>query len=97
MYFVYVLFSEGSRLFYFGQTNNLKRRISEHNRGKVKSTYSHKPYKLVWACIKTSRREACDLEQKLKNLKSQNRTKMFIKKYTSDFEEVKKYYGPTLP
>ena len=37
-YFVYVLYSEKSHQFYIGQTNNLFRRIEEHNRGRVNAT-----------------------------------------------------------
>ncbi len=91
MFFVYVLYSEGGGLYYYGQTNNLKRRLAEHNRGKVKSTQGFRPYILVWACLKNNRQEALKLEKKLKNLRSQSRIRKFIHKYSDDFDKIAKY------
>lgn len=45
MFYVYVLENEVGEL-YFGFTNNLKRRLSEHQRGHVPSTKSH-----TWSLI----------------------------------------------
>ena len=47
-YFVYILKSEKDQKRYIGSTNNLHRRISEHNRGVVKSTKFRRPFKLVY-------------------------------------------------
>ncbi len=33
---------------YIGYTNNLKKRVSEHNEGKVKSTKNRLPLKLIY-------------------------------------------------
>lgn len=33
---------------YIGSTNDLRRRIIEHNKGKVESTRTKRPYKLVY-------------------------------------------------
>ncbi len=38
MYSTYILQNTVSRRFYIGSTNNLERRISEHNRGQTRST-----------------------------------------------------------
>ncbi len=48
MYYVYVLKSikDGKR--YIGFTDNLERRISEHNYGKVKSTKNRRPLELIY-------------------------------------------------
>jgi putative endonuclease len=53
MFYVYVLQSEKDTNFYTGFTNNLKKRINEHNLGKVNSTKSRLPLKLVYyeACL----------------------------------------------
>ena len=48
MYYVYLLLSEKDCHFYTGSTSDLKRRIEEHNSGKVKSTADRKPFKLVY-------------------------------------------------
>ena len=46
MYYVYFLKRKDGKT-YKGSTANLKRRIEEHNRGKVKSTKYHRPLKLI--------------------------------------------------
>ena len=51
MYFVYVLKSEKDNKLYTGFTNNLNRRIAEHNKGKLStpSTRNRGPFKLVYS------------------------------------------------
>jgi len=46
--FVYVLFSEKDKRTYVGSTDNLRRRIAQHNAGLVKSTKFRRPLKLVY-------------------------------------------------
>jgi putative endonuclease len=48
MYFVYVLKSDKDNKKYIGFTENLKRRLNEHNNGKVKSTKNRKPLILIY-------------------------------------------------
>jgi putative endonuclease len=48
MYHVYILKSGKDNWYYVGSTNNLDRRIQEHNLGKVQSTKSHRPLILVY-------------------------------------------------
>jgi putative endonuclease len=47
-YFVYVLISLKDKKFYIGFTNNLKRRISQHNQGKTDSLRYRRPLKLIY-------------------------------------------------
>lgn len=53
-YFTYVLLSEVDNKFYIGWTDNINNRLSDHNNGKVRSTKSRIPLKLVYfeACLK---------------------------------------------
>ncbi len=53
MFYVYILQSEKDMRFYVGSTNNLRRRLQEHNAGKVFSTKKRTPLKLIYyeACI----------------------------------------------
>ena len=46
MYYVYFLLLKNQRV-YTGSTNDLKRRMSEHNRGKVAYTKNLRPLKLI--------------------------------------------------
>ena len=46
-YCVYAIQSEITGRIYIGQTDLLQRRLDEHNKGRVKSTKSEIPWKLV--------------------------------------------------
>ena len=48
MYSVYILLSKKDNKRYVGFTNNLERRLSEHNSGLVKSTKSRRPLILIY-------------------------------------------------
>lgn len=48
MYYLYVLKSKKDENIYTGSTNDLKRRLSEHNEGKVKSTKARIPFVLIY-------------------------------------------------
>ncbi|MBI4079627.1 GIY-YIG nuclease family protein [Candidatus Kaiserbacteria bacterium] len=48
MYYVYVLRSLKDGDMYIGSTNDLKRRIVEHNKGEVPATESRLPFKLLY-------------------------------------------------
>ncbi|MFH1254964.1 MAG: GIY-YIG nuclease family protein [bacterium] len=47
MYYVYILKSAKDGNFYTGCSKDLKRRIDEHNHGKVESTKNRKPLALI--------------------------------------------------
>ncbi len=62
IYYTYVLKSNKDNKLYIGHTNNLKKRLIEHNKGVVDSTKPRRPLKLVYyeACLseaKSIRRE----------------------------------------
>ena len=48
MYFVYVIQSKIDNRLYVGFTDNLERRIGEHNSGRTKSTKAYIPWELVY-------------------------------------------------
>lgn len=47
-YYIYVLLSLKDNKFYTGFTDNLKRRLNDHNSGKVESTKFRRPFDLVY-------------------------------------------------
>ncbi len=49
MYHVYILRSESDGRLYTGVTGDLKRRLGEHNSGKVRSTASRRPLVLIYS------------------------------------------------
>jgi putative endonuclease len=52
-YYTYVLWSTKDNKLYIGYSDNLRKRLIEHKNGKVLSTRSRKPLKLVYyeACL----------------------------------------------
>ncbi len=53
MFYTYVLKSKKDNNLYIGFSNDLKKRLVEHNKGLVESTKTRRPLKLVYyeACI----------------------------------------------
>ncbi len=47
MYYIYIIQSKKDKSYYTGITEDLRIRIQEHNRGKVRYTSSKIPYELV--------------------------------------------------
>ena len=47
-YYTYVLKSESDEHLYIGFTSHLRKRVDEHNKGKVRSTKRRKPLSLVY-------------------------------------------------
>ena len=79
---VYILWSESTQRYYIGVSQDVSRRLSEHNQKKSRYTQNGAPWKLVWQTQKPNRSEALILERKLKNLKSAKRIAEFIEKYS---------------
>ncbi|MFA5773456.1 MAG: GIY-YIG nuclease family protein [Candidatus Paceibacterota bacterium] len=46
MFYLYILKSKKDNNIYIGSTNDLRRRLSDHNNGKVFSTKSRRPFEL---------------------------------------------------
>ena len=66
MYYTYILWSSKSKIFYFGYTDDLKNRFTEHNNGLVKSTKTHRPWKIVFYATFEGKKLAKDFERYLK-------------------------------
>ena len=66
---VYILQSEVNGRYYVGSTNNLRRRILEHNNGQSKYTNLTKPFKLMFSKEYSTLGEARKIEYKLKKFK----------------------------
>jgi putative endonuclease len=65
-FWAYMLHCNGGRL-YIGQTDNLERRIGEHESGLIPGfTRDYAPVKLIWSQHFPTRIEALEAERKLK-------------------------------
>lgn len=69
MYTVYILLSEKDNKRYIGFTDNLERRLIEHNSGKVKSTKNRRPLKVIYTEEYSSKTEALRREKQIKSKK----------------------------
>ena len=58
MYFVYAISSLKRNYIYVGLTNNIERRLSEHNTGKNKTTKPYSPFVIIYFEECSSRIEA---------------------------------------
>lgn len=67
MHYVYVLKSEKSNQIYVGSTNDLERRLIEHNTGNNYATKRDAPYKLVYYEAYLDKTSALNREYKLKH------------------------------
>ena len=70
MFYLYVLKSIIDKKYYIGSTNNIERRLEEHNRGQTKSTKFRKPFLLVLKEEYTTIEEVKYIEKKLKSFKN---------------------------
>ena len=80
-HFVYLLQSELDNSFYIGYTNNLKRRLMEHNAGLNISTKHSKPWKLVFFEGYLDENDAKRREKYLKTSQGARMLKRIIKEY----------------
>ncbi len=67
MYWVYALKSMTQKYIYVGITNDINRRVNEHNTGRSKTTKSRAPFKLIYSETVKDRREARKREKYLKS------------------------------
>jgi putative endonuclease len=70
MYSVYIIYSKSFDRFYVGYTNNLERRLEEHNRKKGKFTDAGIPWILVFIEVFTNKSDAMAREKFIKSRKS---------------------------
>ncbi|MEW6067991.1 MAG: GIY-YIG nuclease family protein [Nitrospirota bacterium] len=73
-YFVYILWSESTSRFYIGHTNNLVRRIAQHNNPDYHGSHHTKRNRGHWKCVYheqfETRSEAMAREKEIKAKKS---------------------------
>jgi predicted GIY-YIG superfamily endonuclease len=71
MYFAYVLVNPTGK-FYIGSTDDLQRRVAEHNSNLGNLTFTHKkgPWTLAWSEAHPTRAAAMTREKQIKSMKS---------------------------
>lgn len=66
MWYVYVIKSSNTKYKYIGTTDNLKRRLSEHNNGICKASAPYKPFNLEAYIAVKNKSKALEIEQYFK-------------------------------
>ena len=85
MFYVYVLRSFKDKKFYIGFTNDLKRRMKEHNSGKNISTRPRLPLKLVYYEAHLSKADAERRERYFKTTKGKSTLRQMLKESLRSF------------
>jgi putative endonuclease len=67
IFYVYILKSESANKSYVGHTNNLERRLAEHNSGKSQFTRTYKPWRVIYSGKFETRLEAIEREKYFKS------------------------------
>lgn len=80
-FYVYVLESEEKDWIYVGFTKDLRMRVEEHDKGKVKSTRHYLPLKLIFCEAYLSQSDAKRREQYLKTTKGKQTLRSMLKDY----------------
>ena len=85
MGYIYVLQSLKDKQFYVGYSNNLKKRVKDHNEGKVYSTKFRRSLKLVYyeACL--NQQDTTKREKYLKTAWEKRYIKNRLKNYLTGF------------
>jgi len=79
-YFVYILYSKKLSRYYVGSTNDIDRRIYEHNIGHGKYSRKGSPWQLVYIVPFETKKEAVQEELRIKRRKSRR----FIERLISE-------------
>jgi len=72
MYYTYILKSEKTEKLYIGHTENLEKRLIEHNSNQSNFTKGKGPWKIIFSNEFNTRSEAMKFEIKLKKIKNKN-------------------------
>jgi putative endonuclease len=81
MFYVYVLLSLKNNRFYVGRTNDLKKRIQEHNQGLNSSTKPYRPWKLIYYEASLEQTDSIRRERYLKTTQGHRLLQRRLKDY----------------
>lgn len=72
MFVTYILVSEKDGSYYYGHTKDLEKRLKSHNKGKVRSTKSKRPWKIHFTEEFQTKSEAYKREMFFKSIDGYN-------------------------
>lgn len=80
MFYCYILESLKDGSFYIGITGNLEKRVSFHNKGKVRYTNTRKPFRLFYFEAFKTLSEAYKREKQIKSWKKRKAIERLVSK-----------------
>lgn len=66
MYGIYILRSKRDKSVYVGYSQDIKRRVEEHQKGRVHSTKNKRPWELIYCELYRNQKDAMQREQYFK-------------------------------
>jgi putative endonuclease len=78
MFTTYVLLNSKNGKHYIGSTNNLVRRLNEHNRSQTRSTRQNRKWTIIYSEEYITSKEAKDRERIIKSYKGGNAFKKLL-------------------
>ena len=94
MYHVYILLNEAGTRTYTGVTDDVNKRLDEHNAGRVKSSNPYRPYKLIHTESFETLSEARQKEKFYKSTTGRRRLKGMFFKQTRQAAHFDRRYLP---
>ncbi|OGN01908.1 MAG: hypothetical protein A3I26_02815 [Candidatus Yanofskybacteria bacterium RIFCSPLOWO2_02_FULL_43_10] len=83
-YYVYVLYNQSENFIYIGYSEDLKQRVTEHNKGRVKSTKSFLPLELIHYEAYKNKKDAKRRELYLKTNRGRTTLLTMLKEYFTE-------------
>ena len=80
MYYVYVLLSLKDHKFYIGFSEDIKKRLTDHNAGRNTSTKSRRPFELIYYEAHLSKDDALRREAYFKTTKGKSTLRQMLRK-----------------
>ncbi|MGE0642859.1 MAG: GIY-YIG nuclease family protein [Nitrospira sp.] len=83
IYYLYILLNEAGTRTYTGVSDDIEKRLKEHNEGKVTSSRPYRPYKVIYTQAFTTLRETRQEERYYKSATGRRRLKEIISSLAS--------------
>lgn len=84
MYYVYIIYNPIKDIYYKGYTQNLEKRLTEHNEGLSRYTSAIGPWELVYRNNYATKREALVEERRIKRLNRESIVKLISNQNQQD-------------
>jgi len=87
MFYVYILQSEVDSKLYIGMTEDLKRRLSEHNSGRSAYTKKYLPWNIIYYESHTNQKDVIRRERYLKTTQGHRAIRNMLREYFSSQQQ----------